>query len=639
MIQALLICCALLGDGGKPAEPTAADRAAYELAHAKAGKNPAAHVQLALWCEAHGFTAERIKHLTVAAGLDPKNVLAQGLMGLVAFQGKLEKPDQVKDEIQSDPKSQALFREYLDRRVRTPQKADAQLRLAGWCLENGLNDEAMAHYHLVTRLDPSRDIAWIRLGYKKNKDRWQKPDILAAQKLEADRQKHADQQWKPRLEKLREAMESSVETRRLKAEREVYQVTDPRAVPAIFKTFGSGSERSQQVAVELLSQIDGPMSSFCLLTMAIQKPSNEVRDRAARALALRDPRDVIGLLIRLVRKPFKYEIKPGNGPGTTGALFVEGERFDIRRLYRFPDVLPQFSSADSIALLTGVDLPLLPSGFGGSRPVQQKFAAMSNQIASEFFASALMGEAMRRDAAVQQTLDNDVQTIEAMNAQIEQTNSRALPLLATLTGQDFGANPRQWQAWWADQLGLVVDDRYADAKPVLSDLVGLPDVGAALPHGACFGAGTLVQTIAGPRKIESLVVGDRVLAQNTTTGGLSFQPVLATHLNGPASTFRISIDGESIVATGIHRFWKAGKGWTMARELSAGDRLRMIDGVVTIQSIKPDATQKVYNLTIAENRNFMVGNHGLLVHDFSFVVPVSEPFDRPASSLATATPR
>ena len=112
---------------------------------------------------------------------------------------------------------------------RTPQKnVDAQLRLAAWCLENGLKDEAIAHYHVVTGLDPSRDIAWLRLGYKKHHNRWVKPDDLAAQKLEAEHQRHADTLWKSRLEKLRDALESSVATRRLKAEKELYQITDPR---------------------------------------------------------------------------------------------------------------------------------------------------------------------------------------------------------------------------------------------------------------------------------------------------------------------------------------------------------------------------------------------------------------------------
>ncbi len=67
MIHAVLLCCAILGDGGKPAGPTAADRTACEAARAKAGKNAAAHVQLELWCEANGFSAERIKHLTLPA--------------------------------------------------------------------------------------------------------------------------------------------------------------------------------------------------------------------------------------------------------------------------------------------------------------------------------------------------------------------------------------------------------------------------------------------------------------------------------------------------------------------------------------------------------------------------------------------
>ena len=83
--------------------------------------------------------------------------------------------------------------------------------------------------------------------------------------------------------------------------------------------------------------------------------------------------------------------------------------------------------------------------------------------------------------------------------------------------------------------------------------------------------------------------------------------MVATHRNPPASTLRIAVGGESIVATGIHRFWKAGKGWTMARELKPGDRLRMVGGTVEIESIETDKTQPVYNLDVAENRDFFVG--------------------------------
>jgi hypothetical protein len=636
MVHLVLLCCAILVDGNKPADASATDRAAYETAAAKAGNNAAAHVKLALWCETHGLSAERIKHLSAASTLDPSNVLARGLLGLVAFQGKWTKPDQVEKEIHDDPKLQAVFREYLDRRVRTPQKnADAQLRLAAWCLESGLNDEAMAHYRLVTRLDPSRDIAWLRLGYKKQHDRWSKPEVLAAQKLEADRQKRADAFWKTRLEKLRDGIESSVETRRLKAERELYQVTDPRAVAMISRTLGNSSEQLQSIAIELLSQIEGPSPSFQILMIAMRTPSTVLRERATRVLARRDPRDVIGWLVALVHKPFKYEVKPGDGPGSQGVLFVEGERFDIRRLYYFPlsDMLPTGLSV--IAFETGMDMnPFAsPPGPGANSPPAPRSAGMSMRIAEQLYANAIMAEAIRRSEAVKQTLEDDVQTVQNLNAQIDQTNARVMPMLEALTGQNFGVDPKTWQTWWANELGLVVDDRYEEPKPVVSDFVGLPDVVPV--HSACFAGGTLVQTIGGPRRIESISLGDRVLAQNTASGALSFQPVLATHINGPAKTLQISVGGETIVATGIHRFWVAGKGWTMARDLKAGDRLRMISGIATIESISPGPTQKVYNLSVADDRDFLVGSAGLLVHDFSFVLPVSEPFD----TLKTATPR
>jgi len=175
------------------------------------------------------------------------------------------------------------------------------------------------------------------------------------------------------------------------------------------------------------------------------------------------------------------------------------------------------------------------------------------------------------------------------------------------------------------------------SKPTFSDTVSQPNIIVNVPtiqvrtHTACFSAGTLVHTIDGRRAIESIQVGDRVLSQNTSTGLLGFQPVMAVHKNEPSATLRIAIDGETIVATGIHRFWKAGKGWSMARDLKAGDRLRMVGGIVPIKSIETDETQPVYNLEIAENRDFFVGKKGLLVHDFSFAQPVAAPLDHPPS--------
>ena len=47
-----------------------------------------------------------------------------------------------------------------------------------------------------------------------------------------------------------------------------------------------------------------------------------------------------------------------------------------------------------------------------------------------------------------------------------------------------------------------------------------------------------------------------------------------------------------------------------------------------ISSIEADKNQPVYNLDVAESHDFFVGKHGTLVHDFSFVQPVLQPFDR-----------
>jgi hypothetical protein len=56
----LLICAGLLGSS--PPDPTD-----YQAAAARAGRDAGAHVKLAVWCEAHGLDAERLKQLAALA--------------------------------------------------------------------------------------------------------------------------------------------------------------------------------------------------------------------------------------------------------------------------------------------------------------------------------------------------------------------------------------------------------------------------------------------------------------------------------------------------------------------------------------------------------------------------------------------
>jgi Pretoxin HINT domain len=136
-----------------------------------------------------------------------------------------------------------------------------------------------------------------------------------------------------------------------------------------------------------------------------------------------------------------------------------------------------------------------------------------------------------------------------------------------------------------------------------------------------------VRTLAGLQVIEKLSAGDEVLTQNPKTGELRYQSIVAVYHNPPNATLRIELDADAIVATGIHRFWKAGKGWVMARELQPGDRLRTLAGVSTVKSVADESVQRVYNLQVAEGESFFVGKIGALAHDNSLIDPISDPFD------------
>ena len=159
------------------------------------------------------------------------------------------------------------------------------------------------------------------------------------------------------------------------------------------------------------------------------------------------------------------------------------------------------------------------------------------------------------------------------------------------------------------------------------------------PSHSCFAAGTPVQTVDGPRTDRGVKIGDRILTQDTTTGVLSYQPALAVFHNPPADTLRLRLGGEDVVATGIHRFWKAGQGWVMAREIKVGDAIRKLGGTARVEAVEADKKQRVFNLEVARGSDFLVGRSGILVHDNSLVETVAKPFDTAPDVGSIAKPR
>ncbi len=724
---ALIAAAALLASDNPPAAPDDT-QAAYIAARAHAGRSPAEQIRLAYWCEAHGLTAERARHLALAVLADPTNAAARGLLGLVARQDRWVRPEAVASQVQSDPNFAATLAEYGQKRAATAYTADGQWNLAQWADEHGLTAQAKAHYTAVVRLDPARELAWKKLGYKRHDGRWVTDAEIAAQKADADAQKVADKKWKPALEKWKSMLGKA--STRAEGEAGLLTVTDPRAVRHVVALFLGGSTPSPAIALRTLSQIDSAAASRWITMIAIQADDPTTRRIAVETLRLRDPRDYAGILIQSLREPVEYEIQRVNGPGSVGKLLIKDSKRKIQRLYATPAVpnsltwmsqeangspvwtYSQFSERVSYQQATKQstdhfidDVPRYSVAFQEAGPTTSLISDIQarQRLASEHHAASMSGhpgalavapaahhsgpkplfdhhfnmstltttrtvtpietrtsipvEAMvaeyQKTALVaQQQIVRDASLIDQYNREANASNDRLAMVLRSVSGEDHGTEPAGWTGWMLNLSGYALAESSTTDLPTITVAVPLEYRPQAVPTfqssfagpvskttaqitsvnavGDCFGAGTLVRTMTGPQAIETLHAGDLVLTQSTASGALRYQPILMVHHNPPSPTFEIKLVDDTIVSSPFHRFWKVGVGWVMARDIQAGDRLRLLNGTAVVSESRAGDVIRVYNLDVAEDADFFAGATAVLVHDNTLLDPRLIPFDRPS---------
>ena len=166
-----------------------------------------------------------------------------------------------------------------------------------------------------------------------------------------------------------------------------------------------------------------------------------------------------------------------------------------------------------------------------------------------------------------------------------------------------------------------------DVVPIgkIAKLRKAPRVLKLLRGCGCVVQGTLVSTPNGLVAIETLEVGDTVLAYDVATGEVVPQPVRDLIETEPKPTYNVVLraaSGETarFEATDDHPWLNTEKKWRKTEELSVGDWLTANDGD-RFEVVEVGLTGDVdvaYTLTVDELHTYIMGEAGLVVHNACF---------------------
>lgn len=369
----------------------------------------------------------------------------------------------------------AALAEYNARREKAPQTSSAQLALAQWCREQGLEPEAIAHATTAVELQPTNAAAWRLLGFTRVGNRW----ITDDQVREEARQREADRLWAPKMaawhralhaERKRGQSQAQREREAAQAERELAALDDPSAAPAVYREFAIGTAADQEIAIQLLGQIKAVGSSRALAALSVYGATPEIQRRAVETLRSRDPIDYVDNLVALLATPMQYQImpaRPGSAPGTLGRLVIDGVSTRLERSYigidpNLPGMKPDFS------LRRGDYITFDQDGFPMIRRLDGRIHS-PRQVAQQYQNAAL---------AVQARIKQDIAAIEAQNAARRDFNAIVFRALRDATRQNIPDDAKAWTDWLA---GLTGKPREAASKEKITFFQRIQPYGAVMP--------------------------------------------------------------------------------------------------------------------------------------------------------------
>jgi HEAT repeat protein len=574
----------------------------------------------ALRAEVAGETARRRVLLSEAIDAAPDYLPARWHSGQVLADGEWLPVDKAQQAAAADPKRA----EYQQLRASGGDTLDGQLALARWCRKHGFNDEARFHWATVLSHEPNNDEALRALGVRWFGGRLMSFAEIEAAKERARESRRAAKDFAPQVARWERLLAAGDLLSRNKALDEIRVLQTVEAIPALEKLTldqklrsNTQFERAMQIGlalVDALNQLPNQEAAESLIRHALDSPVATVRESAVSALRERPPNDFVPMLLDALAMPIESSFRVATDPDGSvhywHSLFHEG-RHASRSV-----------EGRQSAMQHDLQGPTYVTIINGGRRARTRVAAATNPaVTAEMAAVASVNQQQFGTSAAAAK-----QQIAQINQAITESNARIVPLLAATTGQDLGDNPRSWWDWWdryneyySDAKPPVYEERYATQthrynrppRELTYDITPPPPPRRL----SCFAAGTLVWTKTGERPIETLEIGDLVLAQNVDTGERAFKPIIGRTVRPPSEIFKLSVDGEELETTLGHPLWVAGVGWRMAKELADGAILHGVNGSVRIDAVAKADEAEAYNLIVADFNTYFVGKSGVLVHD------------------------
>jgi hypothetical protein len=607
-------------------------------------------VQAALDAEEAGDAATRAKLLAEARESDPDFAPARWHNGELMFDGKWRSLAQIEKVVANHPR----WTGYSKLRESLGDAPDAHRQLAEYCQKNRLVEEGRFHWANLLLAEPQNQAARKQLGLQSFEGGLFTAEQVSHLEQSAKDAKANLAKLRPKIAALcRDAVSPNV-ARRLAALKTLGETKDPAAIEALEQAIAKAAASSPDEAAGLhralvmaLTNMPQHAATLRLLNYAVFSDAPELRRLAAAALKPRPQTDYVPILMSALTAPVEVHVDVLASPDGT-----------VRMLETVTQVGPE------------VEAVRMRSANFETEGALRSDPTMSDQRA-----------VLQGNLAAAEAIAADTQArADAANEAAEVRNERIKEALQIAAGLDSGDDAEEAWASWASLNELYSPEKakfrsydeftsvyaYPQLKPMYAEEEAEGD-GTRSPEGGtiapspeaawrnpasprrnltrnrtceCFVPGTPVWTPRGPRPIESIAVGDLVLAQNPESGELAFRAVLETTLGPPSRVMSLRLPKETISTTLGHRFWVNRRGWTMAKSLQESAELHGLQGPVRLEAVLKAEDVPCHNLVVDEFHTYFVGASQILVHDKGCPIPVvvSVPGSATVRSLPTLDP-